>query len=255
MKIGICVVSYERPKYLYVSLDSIFRMHNIDDCIVSAFLIKNDTLADRINIISNFPVEVELTDLIGGDVFIYAFRVMFLKYNCDIVILFPDDALGRTDLIDYIASLDNPSGILLECFAAANASLGKAHPWVECMGGFAFFKDKFKLVDDYIDTPEFAALLVDNLRPGPFRFDIDYFLCKFMLEATTSLARYPPIPYGVGFGITGMHRANTAIYYEYEEKFFCREKENWLFNVVSCLTDKSIPDEIRNLWYPKDFKY
>ena len=263
MKIGLCVVSYERPQYLYVSLDSIFKMHGVDNCPVVAFLIENDTLADRVSIISNLAVSIELTSLTGGESFIYALKVMFEKYNCDAVILLPDDALGRTDSIDYIRSLDNSPNVLTVCLASANIVMGKDYPWVECMGGFVFFKDKFELVDNFMYTPEFEDLLADNLGPqlGSNRwFDIDTFLCRLVvnqvkLNGSIFLAKYPSIAYGVGFGITGMHRSNTPLYYEVEKKFFQGEKETWLYNVINCLSDKSIPEEISSLWYPRDFKY
>jgi len=263
-KIGIAVVSYDRPNHLYVTLDSIYRMGQIGLCNVHTFLIDNNTIGDRVAIIRDLPTERVIIRQRGGDAFIETFRYMFHICGYEQVLLFGDDAIVRTDLLNYVFSLDDSdTKILVDCFGGDDGRkqldnivprllthnfrcakgtfnlLAQVLPWLNASGGIRLLKHNFDLLDRWVGSDECISAFGQYWSYTPYRFDLDYFLLRYM-QMRGYLGRFAPIFYAVHFGILGIHTPGDIACKDFEDRMFTGSKENWLDNIVSLVSSEEV---------------
>ena len=121
MKIGIAVVAFQRPKYLHVCLDSVFKVKDIDLYPVNVFVdaptgveygdLKTPWWIENrkamIDTISNFNVSKIVfaqtkLGILGNHM--KAIRETFFDSDVDCVLMVPEDTIIRTDALEYITN-------------------------------------------------------------------------------------------------------------------------------------------------------
>lgn len=258
VKLGIVVVSFDRPKHLYVTLDSILKMRHVEQVPVFTFLIENDTLEDRVSIIDNLPTQKVLIKQRGGDAFMYALYYTFYIQGCDRVVLFGDDQIVRTELLDYVSTLRDDDVVFIDALGGSDGALGHTYLGIDTSGGISLLKKNFDLVNSWLDTDECIQSLGSNFIPSPalYRYDFDHFLWGFM-GPRGYYTRYAPVRYAMCFGVCGVHGPNTLECYDFENnRFFIGDKETWLNNITTILaSDEELPYDVTRVLLPRHFIY
>jgi len=258
-KLGVAVVSFDRPKHLYVTLDSIFRMRYIEQVPVFTFLIENDTLTDRIYMIDDLPTQRMFIKQRGGDAFMYAFYNLFYIQGCHRVVLFGDDQIARTELLDYVNTLqDDDPRVFIDALGGSDSTLGYTYLGTDTSGGISLLKKNFDLVNSWLDTEECIQSLGSNFVPSPalYRYDFDHFLWMFM-GPRGYYTRCAPVRYAMCFGVCGVHGPNSPECYDFEnERFFAGDKETWLDNIRTILSsNEELPCDVTRMLLPRHFIY
>ena len=259
-KVAVSVISYDRPKTLYVCLYSILQMNQVEKVHVFVFLIENDTLMDRLSMIGDLPVNKMVIRERGGDSFMEALRHLFYTVDCSHVISVGDDQLLCTDTLDYVLSLQDEDKAFIDALGGSDSALGNTIPGIDTAGGLYIKRQSFELLDSWLDTEECIQRMGPSFAPKPLPYyryyDFDRFLAMYM-NPQGLRTRYAPAKYGMCFGLCGIHSPKTPNCYETEsDRFFAGDKHTWLSNITSILaSDEELPVEVTRTLLPRHFVY
>jgi len=256
-KVAVSVVSYDRPKTLYVCLDSILRMHQVEKVPVFVFLIENDTLMDRLSMIGDLPVNKMVIRERGGDAYMSALRYLFYVVGCAYVMSLGDDNLVCSDTLDYALSLEEDSQVFVDSLGGYDAELGNTMCGASTMGGVYIKKDSFDLLHTWLNNGRCSQILGSSFVPGTgYRYDFDHFLDMLMKHGGLC-TRYAPVRYIMCFGLYGLHTPEISVCREMEDnRFFVGDRHSWLSNVTKILaSDEELPEIVTKILLPRHFIY
>lgn len=266
MNTGIIVIAYNRPNYLYVTLDSIFRAPGIEKYPVYVYFdgpLSRKLRIEQERVLSQFPI--------AKSVFREENYNILLNITCSIketfddgvdeVAYFEDDHLLIPRFTQYIETA--PRGKAF--FITFNGKREK----VSChyrQTGNMIEKSNFSILYDYVMQKKY----IGKQCPGrSYIFDEktcshDAVYNTFMLE-TGFVSYFPAKINHVGhFGIYGTNAlrgtkgdrlARTTIADVIEQKMFKGENSEWLENVVQVFRRYRNEPSLHGTFCPKKFDY
>lgn len=256
MALGIAILAYNRPRYLYVALDSLSLVDGIEDCHVGVFVDYDpDTRAATEEVISHFDVktavfhERHLRNL--------ANQCFALSYMCDMgfpeVLYFDGDVIIRTDTLAYISAAPRDAFFLSLYRTIRPCPRGPHY----CPLGNLVTSQDYRVLRDWIDRKQYCGLQ----RPGTDQifdettsaYDGVYYA---FLVSTGYETRFAPLNYAAHFGIVGWNHKNPdEATLEVERRMFSGPRETWMENVLREFHSEGQAERVRERFIPRDFEY
>lgn len=267
--LGICVVAKERPDYLYVTLDSIFRMHGIEKCHVAVYLdgvLSPELRRKHTLTVSEFPVKkvVFQTDrpLLVFYSHMFAFRDMFSD-GYDEVLLLEEDIIVRTDVLQYLESMPRDA-FSYDLYRANVRAQG------ECLTSRSFRsfavmlpKVNFEYMARWFDALLHRGQLWLGAQKDVRIYEIgmlehicvDGLWCVFAREHNTVERMPPSFSYVYHFGVRRYTIKPSPEVLELEQQMFAGEKSSWLDNVLRLVPPYQTNDPVEAVLIPSGFVY
>lgn len=261
---SLLILSYNKPKHLHVTLDSIYKMEGIEKWVVAVsndFQEDPDIDAEINETLAHFPIHRvyrccrnkgildHLTDSISYEFSSGATEVIFLE---DDFILRSDtlqyaDSIGREEFmvclsggVDRVVGHYRPKGNLI-----TRKNFIELLHWIKCRR-YVGLEHKIRYIDR---EPEGTGYIFDMKHSN---HDAVY---AIFVDRKRKMVRFPSTFYVAHFGITGIHR-DTEEGRAIEAKVFSGDRTEWLPNMLSVLKNREqySPVVQRRLW-PEEFEY
>jgi len=256
-KLNVVVTAYNRPKYLYITLDSIFRNKRIDEVDISVYIDGGgDRQEEVIRETSNFNISklyINYKNIGILNSVMNSIRDSFYCGDYDEVFFLEDDHIIRKDTIDKILNTDF-DGFFLSMSSCNGGKNVDYRP-----KGNVIKRSNFDILDEWIVGKKYTGLQRPNtdqaLTEHPYNYDgVFYAFIKYNGFLSEFIDDY----YVATFGIKGINSQNiTEEEKVIHERFFYGDKSRWLDNVVSVLSEQ--PDEHNgvniDLWPGGGFNY
>jgi hypothetical protein len=251
----VAVLAYNRPEFLYVTLDSIFRNKCIEEVDVNVYIDGgSDKLPEMQEVISNFHVNQTVIDDVNRKV-LWAHvtgleHVFNSGYNRCIYI--EDDHILRSDTIEYCLNY-NPKQFILSL-----SGKGGTGSHYRPMGNM-ITKDNFYELDAWVRDFKFVGMI----RPGhlqqimhPCWNGHDSVFYAFLL-ANNKLSEFANNYYVAHFGIKGIHFVNqTPESLDMYNKMFAGDRSLWLDRIVKIIKEGNYDNKLDSaLWLKGVFDY
>lgn len=267
--LGICVMAKNRPNYLYVTLDSIFRMQGIEKYHVAVYfdgILSPEVRRENTRVVAEFPVKKVVFQTDRELLMFYSHMLPFedmFSDGYDEVLLIAEDVIVRTDALLYLEGLArdafsydlyraNSRGseeMLSYCsFRSFATMLSKASfeymsRWFEAKlhrGHFWFGEQSNVRICEMGALEEICA---------------DGLWVVFAREHKT-VERIPPkVSYVYHFGVRRCNIAPSEEVLELEQKMFAGERSGWLNNVLQLVPPYQEQDPGESLLIPSGFAY
>ena len=255
----VAVLAFEKPEFLYATLDSIFRNKLIDEVDVNVYIDGGSTKLQEVKeVISEFNVN-KVTSRIGNIKNFWS-TVLALRDSFNMgyqkCLFMEDDHIIRTDTIDWCLNNDSKETLVS---LSGDGSPSRSYRPRGCM----ISKEEFEKFDKNWVLP---MLWVGTERQGvPIEnYQIlTYCECAFdnvmygYLYYNNLLMDYAQKYYTAHFGIVGVNSViNDNESMDMYNKMFSGDKKNWVDNISNIITVGDYSDRFRlNLWYKKVFIY
>ena len=251
---GILIQAFMRPRYLYVTLDALFRVSNIKSWGVAVYVDGNaETRHDIEETVKQFNIRhtVYRDSHVGNLVNLHlGLRDMFSRgYN---EVLYIDcDIILRTDVLDYLS--EAPRDV---CFVSVSAA-GYGKKSIYCPLGNLITRSNFLVLDNWVKNKRYVGLqrpsMPDTLTKATTGYDGVYyaFLVTFGLESL-----FAPIHYAAHFGIIGWNNKNPNIdTVEVEKRMFAGDSDKWFSNTLKEFYRTDQVKDVRDRFIPESFIY
>lgn len=270
---AIAVTAYDRPPFLYVTLSSVFRMQGIEHCPVYVFV-------DKVSPGLRSQMDEMFTDFpIAGAVFreqrlhyrwnlLLGLRELF-DMGYDWVVYFQDDHIVCTDTLDKIdqAPMAGFFLALSTWFLVPNGY---------CPFGNVIGKKNFEMLYEWVRDRKFIGERATGGEKIYMDGDNDRFIYGLTNNSTDYLfqtfldvhgleSQRVGEPLVAHFGVFGM---NFGKLHQWVHSgtlmadigwtlwaMFRGDKSRWLDNVAALFNEGSIPEGVRGVFIPEDFRY
>lgn len=270
--LGICVMAKERPNYLYVALDSIFRMRGIEnyhvvvyfDGILSAELRRKNTL-----VVAEFPVKKIMfqTDraLLMFHSHMFPFEDMFHN-GYDEVLLIAEDVIIRADALEYLESMPRDA-FSYDLYRSNGRRDG------ECFSSQSFrsfatmlTKTSFEYMSQWFGAMLHRGQFWSGGQRDKRLYEIGTLehICAdglwgiFAREHNTVERMPPHFSYVYHFGARRFGTKLDDAVVELEQQMFAGERDSWLDNVLKLVPPQvqaGDPDPVEAVLIPSGFVY
>lgn len=253
-KLGIAIVAYNRPHYLYVTLDSLSRVAGIDKYSIYCFF-DNINKSMRIlqdEVMCNFRVEnAFFSDEKLGVLWnvTLTYDRMFGK-GYDEVLLFEDDVIHCTDMLQFVENVKR------DAFFYNLMSKVEAVEVIYRAFGNLLEKKNFLLLYDwlrkekYIGRPNFRETAILHKNSGH-----DAIYARFLKDHEFK-THFSDKFYVAHIGLGGSHsKASARDQIEIFQRIFTiGERRNWLKNAIREI-ESDFPKSLESIFKPRGFKY
>jgi hypothetical protein len=254
-KFGVVVLAYNRPNYLYVTLDSLFRNKSIDKVDVGVYIDGgSDNIHDVLNVVNGFGVNhihVNDTNLMVLNSLMSALGDLFYNRKYDKVLYIEDDHILRTDTIEYCLSTNIEEFVL--CLSGNG---GKARDYRP--KGNVITKDNFDILNDWIGKRMYVGTARPNHPDQILAEDTkihDAVFYSFIVQHQL-LSQFAPEFYVATFGVRGVHSRKVNIVDHIIERFFSGDRDTWVDNVVEVIMEQKFDNNLNpDLWPGERFEY
>lgn len=257
MRTDIAIIAYNRPRYLHVTLDSIFRCRHVGRYGVFLYVDggPGSDQAGIKDVAGSWPLAGALyhaANLNNMHNIIFAMGDRF-EDGAKEVLLLEEDYILRPDTLRYLQRCPRDAFFL---------SLMQAWDTEECrvdysprgnlLGREAFSELRHWIESrayDGLDRPYAGGKLHASLTGH------DAIFCAF-LYATGRRSRFADRPYLATFGLAGRNApAADAAFHELEARMFAGSRDLWLGNVVRILETNDYSNRFKLRLWPRDFSY
>lgn len=288
IKLGIALTTYNRPKYLYVTLSGISKLkipRNVEVSlyIYNDFLPKNDLiLKQQIEVVESFNEtcgtlqKFTVRDKKFGATNNITFSIKnTFDEGVDEIIFMEDDVLIRADTLMYAYACTE--GHFIRIKDSSEQVQCYNHPLPRDAFFYNFFsrvavlevlyrsyinlveRKKFEesRIFNYIVQEEYVGLR--NTRDTAnleLKSGCDGIFDRFMVD-NNLLTRFSNKFYAAHFGVRGLHYDKSIEKFtdEMEKRMFRGRKEEWMNNVIDIFSSSNYPKEIDRSFKPRDFRY
>jgi len=236
----IAIVAYNRPRYLDVTLESLFMANNIQDWRVSIYFdggIAPDVYQMQVEVISKYPAlkvvfgTAHLGCLMNH---IAAIKGCF-DSEAEEVLYGEDDFIFRKDALDYLVSV--PRNATFHCLFGGGGKMAKEY----CPIGNLICKDAFAPLYQWVAEKRYAGLS----RPTKsYVLDVnteshDAVFFAYLLDKGL-YTQFPDKSYTAHFGLTGLNykKHATEEERELEEYMFSGRRSTWLNRIIGLVERK-----------------
>lgn len=249
------MLAYNRPRYLYVALDSLFRVRGIEDCHVGVFLDYDpDSREAMEEVISQFDVQTAVFH--QAQLMNFANHSFSLSYMCDMgfseLLYIEEDHIVRTDTLSYLEGAPRDA-FFLSLYHAVTVERASRY----CPLGNLVTAQNYAILRDWIDHKKYYGLK----RPGTAQildenamgYDAIYYA---FLVATGYETRFSPAHYVAHFGIVGWNHKNPDEgTVQVETRMFSGPRETWMDNVLREFHSEGHPQAVAQRFIPRRFEY
>ena len=249
----VAVMAFNRPKFLYVSLDSIFRNSSINDVGVNVYIDGGGTnLQDMLNTATSFPIDkvhVHSKNLMTLNSIMFALSDILYGGNYKKCFYLEDDHIIRSDTIKHCLEVETKE--FFYCLGGKNGRGIDYRP-----KGNMIDADKFPILDEWIKDKKYIGMP----RPGNSNQILQYgfsghdAIFTAFMKTNSLFTEYAPEHYVATFGVFGIHSINGGGFGYLTDRFFAGDKNIWLDNVVKVLSEQPYGAS-PNLWPGERFKY
>lgn len=256
---SLLIISYNRPKHLYVTLESIFGIKNLTDWDVAVSLdYQEDENIDveTDEMLAYFPVDRiyrscrhkgildNLTDSLSYEFSAGSEEVIFLE----------DDFIVRSDTLQYVDNVGREEFMI----ALSGDEYGVVVHYRP--RGNLITRKNFAELCEWIKSRKYIGL-ESGLTPGYF-FTMkdtghDAIFSRFV-NKYAKMIRFPSEFYVAHFGISGIHLSLPPYAEEAriaELEIFSGDRSKWLENVLSAFKNTQYSPRIQSRLWPKEFEY
>jgi hypothetical protein len=242
--IGIGVICANRKNYLHIALDSIFKAHHSNSCLVGVYIdapLDCDVKSNLFEIISDFPVErihLERENRLLVKMSINAYDDLF-DQGCERVMMIHDDTFISRDAIEYIENLENITTIntLFKCAELpeeVNYVIGHSSGV-----GVTFFKDSYLLIRNLVVSNAYSGIEWTDSVPYCKTPKVQKHAWDAILDHIANQYKFscslPPVSKMAHIGVRTASDNGTSVDVEIENKLFAGSKLKWLDNAIEVM--------------------
>jgi len=257
----VLVTAYNRPRYLYVTLDSLYRAREIKKYRIHVYVdggLNEDTRQQQVEVLEQFP----LTSVVWRRANLGTLQNITSSLN-ELFLLGADEVLYLED--DYIVSpvvFKYLQTVSRECFFISLSTSRNENRKRYCYlpYGNLVSRSNFVMLFRYVTEKLYKGIkhkrsdgTTEVLDDNCVRHDIVY--DHFLLH-NNLLTYYAERPYASHIGVTGIHFVERPkLRVKMENRFFSGPREGWLDNIVKILEEKSYISFFNQVFVPKNFQY
>ncbi len=254
MNIGIAITSFKRPRYLYVTLESIFKMNGIDECRVIVYNDSGITELERKaqeEVLARFPEASIIFFETKHDILQGHLRAIrdTLALGVDEVLYLEDDCIVRADTLEYLKTATRGEFVTSLIPRPIYSGLGNL-----------ITKEAFDTLSVWIAEKKYVGKQVPLTAPGTvwqdgYIFGHDHLFLGYSIH--TNHPNIPaPIFYLAHFGICGTNGSSNPISQQIQTDMFRGPRKNWMNNVLKILREGNYPGgHFEIMLHPKHFEY
>jgi len=255
----VAVLAFDRPEFLYVTLDSIFRNKRVDEVDVNVYIDGGSTKLQEVReTISEFNVN-KVTSRIGNIKNFWS-TVLALRDSFNMgyqkCFFIEDDHIIRTDTIDWCLNNDSKETLVSLC---GKGSASKTYRPRGCMinkDKFVDFDTRWVLTMDFVGTIRHGVPVEDQRVLHYCECAFDSVCYGYMVECNKFMD-YAGDYYTAHFGIRGVNAniqdEETAQLYNL---MFSGDKRDWIINISTIIEEGNYSDRHNlNLFPKKEFHY
>lgn len=269
MKKCIGILAYDRPKHLYVALDSIYRMVGVEDWFVCVYfdgILSPETRSASSDVIGRFPI-----DKVGyyksnlGILWatLGLMRDMFYKEDCEAFLFMAEDLIIRSDTLELLKTFVQGDAFVYQLSHHSYQPPGEitwSTHFNQC--GFVIFRDEFVVLDNWVKAHLYLNCYLDKVKLclrcsiEQLKNDCDSIIECF-IETNKALCKFPIISYVAHTGLVGMNSFNTEACANIETEIFTKPKELWLTSFAGLwpYTPGQYDSSIEYMLIPNHFVY
>lgn len=256
-KLGFCVFSYNRPRYLYVGLDSLFRVRGIENhevCVAVDF--STPEVQEEYNwVLESFPLAH--TILHPQNLGCYtnmcvSTHEFFKRGGYSEVIWLDEDYFCEPNLLEYVYTIPRDDFLY---------NVGRAWHVDTCVKfaawGVLMSRESFEEISEWLLGKTWIGMSMQPFCDAVCkeRESWDTLIHLFVRERGYTCHFSTEADHIGTFGINGLRPPDTAVRDKYEWLFFCREPEHWIFNVAAILYEGAFPKEFDDWLFPRGSTY
>lgn len=250
-KIGITVVAYDEPEYLYVTLTGLFRCSHIEN--FSVVLSFDGPLSHRLRWIYDGMIEkFPISDVVfhGQNVGIAKNIVdglqLSFRNGVDRVLYLEADHLVRTDTLEFIEN--TPQWEFFLCIGSADAHTSHDYR----AKGNVVAKEDFDLLYDWISDKKYIGR-VPPRRPEPLDekytgHDAAFSIFTMLFDKKTEFCDGSYLSHFGLFGLNYQRKDAPEEILEIERRMFSGPPESWLQNVIKIIEGQQFPHKPEELY-------
>lgn len=255
--LGICVFGYNRPRYLYACLDSLFRVRDIEcyDVGVSIDFSTPEKMAEYAQVCEAFPLAQIITHKENLGCYTnmcIGTRLFFEQGGYDEVIWLDEDYFCEPNLLEYVATIPRDDFVY---------NVGRVYN-TDAFVGFAAWgvlmsRESFDEIAEWLLGKAWLGMSLAPLGRGVCgeRESWDALIHLFMRERGYTCHFSLEGDHIGTFGINGLRPPDTSTRDKYEWLFFCREPEHWIFNIAMILREGAFPSALDDWLFPRNSTY
>jgi hypothetical protein len=260
----ISVLALNRPKHLYITLDSIYRMEDIEKYTTSVMLIYQDQeiLEQQLYYISQFPIN-EIKICYENSMLYYNHLSQFaylMALNYEWYLVVEDDIILRPDSLKYLESIKKHAFVY--CLYNNDTEEGEIRSILRPMQGNIFAnlynKASLNILGEWLMANMGNGLSIGS-EPGLIYNSpdhLDYSSDTKIAAFTRKMDIIESIPsksMALHFGLNAAVEGNIRT--EMESHMFAGKKEQWLNNVLQVLSAVKYDLDIVRIFRPGHFEY
>lgn len=252
---SLLILACNRPKHLYVTLESVSKIKNVKDWDIVVSLDQPDDEQVSLEIdktlgyfeidrIYKARIRKRILDM-TTDSLSYEF-----SFGAEEVIYLEDDFIVRSDVLEYIDSVGREEFMI---------SLSGTHNTVACHyrpRGNLITRRKFAELCRWVKQREYIGLYdiyrsdrIFNMADTTHDAIFSGFIDKY-----NKMVRFPAEYYIAHFGVTGIH-LNTEEAQIAEAEIFSGDRTEWLESVLSAIKNERFSAIIQKRLWPKEYEY
>lgn len=258
----IVVFAFDRPRYLYVTLSSIFSMRGIEQHKVFVFVdggLNKKIREAQAEVLSNFPVFTFFRDQnlkILGNITQGLYQTFSLGIGINEIVYFEDDFIIVPNTLEIIKRFPREGIFLSLCALPEQSEFAFRYRPM----GNVISKVNFAFLYDWVINKRYIGLqrprMDEILTEGCYSHDAVYGAFLFYHRLKTKFIRIPLVAH---FGIRGMHSGvplDDPDLLETEARMFAGDRSNWLYNILDILKNRDFPKKFDHRFLPqKGFNY
>lgn len=250
--VGICICGHNMPRFLFVTLDSLYRVRGIEKYNVHAYIDGGDeSLNQQFEwVFSKFPVcTTVIRDSNIGNIAhtLDSLEACFNECNYNEIIFLEHDLAFRPDFLEYSESIGNTDDF--------SVNLGRInsneHTPGFCILGARITKEKFFPMAEWIRGEKYIGML-DPTRNIVFDDDaIDGLIHAYALAHNMTTHFSTKEDHMASFGIKGMHAVPDDEHAKYQNLLFQGPMGLWLWNIALLLYEGRYGESVEYQLFPK----
>lgn len=257
--IGICVLGHARPKYLFVTLDNLFRVRGIEKYNVHAFIDGSDEIPREqfIWVLSKFNLSsyfVRQKNVGMNRHVLKSIKDCFEEYGHDEVIVIEHDDIFSIDFLEYSESLD-----MEDYFALCLGRASRPERLSRCAtSGWRIGRKHFYDLLHWINTSQ-NEYWIDPLDPTKktniFIKDKgwDGLMATYVISNGLFCHFCAEKNHGGNFGVIGLHSPNDSDRIKYNDLFFRGPISRWIWNVAILIKEGAYSESVKFQFFPKEW--
>lgn len=264
-KIGITVVAYDEPEYLYITLSGLFRCSGIEECpVIIAF---DGPLSFRLQLIYEgmrnvFPISDVIfhkTNVGIAQNLVAGVKIHF-RNGVDRVLYIEADHLIRTDTLDFIRN--TPQREFFMCIGSADAHTSHDYR----AKGNVVRREDFDLLYNWAWNREYIGQVpvkrTEALDESYTGHDAAFNIFTRKFDKKTQFCDGSYLSHFGLFGLNYQRKDAPGKILDIERRMFSGDPESWLHNVVRIIEGQEFPHEPEELYqilrlrlWPSEFVY